>query len=127
MFDHDESEIDRKRKLHLSAAEFIDAWRLFPRVLAGLYAWMLYKMFNWYLSLEPYLLEGCDLEKLGELCVVAAPTTGQSLLLSAVFGAGTGIFGLYASTGRKWDQGVKNWRTPCPKKQSQSGSPTPTE
>ena len=119
----EESEIDRRRKLHLSMAEFLDAWRLFPRLLIGLYCWITYEVITWYMSLQPYIIDDCNVEILKENCVVAAQTTGQSLLVSAIFGAATGIFGLYASTGRKWGEGVSNWRTKNGKKQSQSGSP----
>ena len=121
----EESEIDRRRKLHLSVAEFMDAWRVVPRLLIGLYCWITYEVITWYMNLKPYVLEGCNVEKVGEQCIVAAQTTGQSLLVSAIFGAATGIFGLYASTGRKWGEGVSNWRTKNGHKspQSQSGSP----
>lgn len=121
---YEESEIDRKRKLHLSGAEFLDAWRIIPRGLVSLYCWMLYKTIDWYMQLAPYMLDDCNIDKLGEKCLIDAPNTAHSILLSTIVGAGAAIFGLYSNSGRKWSEGVVNWRTGTKIQQSQSvGSP----
>jgi hypothetical protein len=104
-------DIDSWRKFHLAVAEWIDAWRLIPRALVAGYGFMLTWIVVWYMKLEPYILEGCDISVLGEKCIINAPTGSQSILLSVVVGAAAAVFGLYTNTGRKWDKFIP-WNDP---------------
>jgi len=94
--------IDRKRQIHLSLAEMLDSWRIFPRLLLAGYAYLLYKTVAWYMALEPYMLKGCESDKVID-CIVQAPTTQHAALVTAVVGIAAAIFGLYSSSGRKWN------------------------
>lgn len=69
----------------LELAEVVDAYRLMPRILAALYALMVWDVTTWFKALEE-------------------PNTAQALLLTTVWGASAAWFGFYASTGRKWGQ-----------------------
>ena len=101
-------EIDTWRKGHLAVAEWVDAWRLIPRMLVGGYAFMMYKVVSWYMNLKPELIENCNVELLKEVCVVMAPSTQHAALVTAVVGIGAAVFGLYASSGKKWN-GFTKW------------------
>lgn len=91
------------RKRHLAVAEMIDSWRIIPRIIVAGYSYFLVKMIMWYMDLKPYMLEGCDVEKLGTACLIQAPTTQHAALITAVIGVAAAIFGLYANSGRKWN------------------------
>ena len=52
-------DIDKFRQIHLSIAEGLDAWRVVPRVLVALYCYMLYKIIEWYMTLEPHIINNC--------------------------------------------------------------------
>jgi len=122
MLDKDGSKVDLYRKRHLMVAEFIDAWRLIPRLLVAGYTWLLVKVVIWYMDKEPYLLEGCDVATLGKECLVQAPSTQHAALVTAVVGIAAAIFGLYSNSGRKWSEGVKTWngaKKPAPKPEQQ--------
>lgn len=69
----------------LRLAEVCDAWRLVPRLLVGGYAWLVWEVSTWAMGLPD--LSGA-----------------QSAFVSVVWGAATGVFGLYVGTGRKWTQ-----------------------
>lgn len=101
--------IDNFRQLHLSIAEALDAWRIVPRVLVGLYCLMLYKVVMWYMALEPKMLKGCVSETSVMDCIVQAPTTQHAALVTAVVGISAAVFGMYSSTGRKWN-GFTFWK-----------------
>ena len=101
-------EIDTWRKGHLAVAEWVDAWRLVPRLLVGGYAYMVYKVVAWFMSLKPELIENCNVELLKEVCVVSAPSTQHAALVTAVVGIAAAVFGLYASSGRTWN-GFSKW------------------
>jgi hypothetical protein len=107
--------IDVYRKRHLAIAEFIDAWRLIPRSLVAGYAYMLAKVVWWYMSLEPHLPKDI-LHKVDQLTpeqikllLVEAPTTQHAVLVSTVVGIGAAIFGLYSSSGKRWNEGFHYW------------------
>lgn len=106
MFNKD---IDTYRRRHLAVAEFIDAWRVIPRMVVGLYIWLVIYTILWYHDLKPYMLEGCDIEKLGGSCLIQIPTTQHVAALTAVTGLGVAIFGFYTSTSRKWN-GFTSWK-----------------
>lgn len=65
------------KSIHLAQA--VDAWRIFPRVFIGMYLYLLYVSFNWFIALPD-------------------PTTQQASLISVVIGAGAAWFGLYTGT-----------------------------
>lgn len=69
----------------LRAAEIFDAWRTVPRLLVGGYAWLVWDVTQWAMRMP-------DL------------SPAQSAFVSVVWGAATGVFGLYVGTGRKWTQ-----------------------
>ncbi len=101
-------DIDKFRQTHLSMAEALDAWRIVPRALVGLYCYMLYKVIIWYMALEPHMLEGCVSQNTID-CIVQAPTTQHAALVTAVVGISAAVFGLYSSTGKKWN-GFTFWK-----------------
>ena len=82
--------IDKIRKVYLSIAEAIDAFRLIPRLLVGGYAWLVYKVVMWYMALPD-------------------PTTQHAALVTTVVSMAAAIIGLYSSTGRKWN-GFTPWK-----------------
>ena len=102
--------VDTWRKGHLAVAEWIDAWRLIPRVLVGIYVWLVYKVVAWYMALEPKMIEGCVSETALD-CVYSAPTTAHAALVTAVIGISAAIFGLYTTSGKKWN-GFQPWNKP---------------
>ena len=101
------ADVDTWRKMHLSVAEFVDAWRLIPRLLVAGYAFMLWKVVSWYMNLAPYMIEGCVSEKAVD-CIAQAPSTQHAALVTAVVGVAAAVFGLYANSGKKWN-GFTNW------------------
>ena len=115
-------DIDAWRKGHMAVAEWVDAWRLIPRVLVAGYAYLLYKVVKWYMNMTPYMLEGCDVDKLAENCLIMAPTTQHAALVTAVVGIAAAVFGLYAGSGRKWN-GFTKWNNGNKPQEPKSGSP----
>lgn len=105
-------DVDTIRKGHLSLAEFIDAWRIIPRVLVVGYGFLLFKVVKWYMNLQPFMLEGCVSDTVTD-CIVQAPTTQHAALVTAVVGVAAAVFGLYANSGRKWN-GFTYWNKKKP-------------
>lgn len=101
--------VDRFRKTYLAVAEWIDAWRLIPRLIVLLFGYGSYKVVEWYMKLEPHLIEGC-IEAGGrfEQCIAQAPTTQHTALLSALFALAAAVFAFYTNNGRKWN-GFNHW------------------
>lgn len=100
--------IDKFRQIHLSLAEALDAWRIIPRALVGLYCYMLYKIVVWYMELHPYIIAKCVSPTMLD-CIAQAPTTQHAALVTAVVGISAAVFGLYSSTGKKWN-GFTFWK-----------------
>lgn len=110
------------RDLSLKLAEAVDAWRVVPRLVLICYAWLVYELYLWYTRIPTYVQERCDaaviqifidsgmsIQKAQQLActvidVVGGPTPAQSAFVTTIIGLSTGIFGLYASTGRRWDK-----------------------
>lgn len=67
----------------MKLAEIIDAYRIVPRLLVLLYGAVCWTVTDWFMALP-------------------APTGPQAALVSTIWGAAAAWFGLYASTGRKW-------------------------
>lgn len=101
-------DIDKFRQIHLSIAEALDAWRIIPRALVSLYCYMLYKVVEWYMALHPYIMDKCVSQNMAD-CIVQAPTTQHAALVTAVVGISAAVFGLYSSTGKKWN-GFTFWK-----------------
>jgi hypothetical protein len=101
-------DIDTWRKGHLAVAEFVDAWRLIPRALVAGYGFVTWKVVEWYMNLEPHMMENCDPAILAEACIVQAPSTQHAALVTAVVGIAAAVFGLYANSGKKWN-GFTYW------------------
>ena len=106
--------IDSLRRFYLSIAEATDAWRVVPRLLVTGYGVLLYNVVTWYSELKPYMLEGCTSDVVQD-CLVAAPTTQHAALVTAVVGVAAAFFGLYTSSGQKWDRYIfRKWNTKDP-------------
>ena len=63
--------------------QFLSNWRTVPRLMMGLYAWMVYETLNWFMN-------------------IPEPNNAQAGLISVVVGAGAAWFGLYVN-GKKTD------------------------
>ena len=105
--------IDTWRKGHLAVAEFVDAWRVIPRLLVAGYGWVVYKVVTWYMAIEDKLIEGCNVDILKEACVIQAPNTQHAALVTAVIGISAAIFAFYTNTGKKWN-GFTHWNKEAP-------------
>lgn len=96
--------MDKFKRGMLLGAETMDAWRVVPRALVAGYGCVLWAVISWYMELESKVIPGCDIQTLAELCIIAGPTTQHAALVTAVVGISAAVFGLYTSTGRKWDK-----------------------
>jgi len=67
-----------QKLIHLARA--VDAWRIWPRAFLTVYIYLVYKVVDWFMTLD-------------------APTMEQSGLLSIIVGAGAAWFGLYVNSG----------------------------
>ena len=111
----------RIRNNILVFAEAFDAWRVIPRLMLMAYGYLVFNLYLWYKNIPTYVQEKCDAGILSELLakgksmteikqyactvvdVVGGPTAAQSTFVTTIIGLSTGIFGLYTTTGRKWD------------------------
>ena len=64
-----------------AVANLLDIFRIVPRTLMFLYCWILYDTTLWFMALE-------------------APLPSQSAFIMGVYGAATGLFGLYLGNKR---------------------------
>ena len=74
------------------------------------------------MELTPYMIEGCVSTTVTD-CIVQAPSTQHAALVTAVISIAAAIFGLYSSSGRKWESGFKKWNGDNPSKKL-DGKPT---
>ena len=65
--------------------QYINDYRIFPRIFIILYGWMTYSTFNWFFALED-------------------PSHAQSNIVIAVVSAGAVWFGLYVNSGKENDK-----------------------
>ena len=104
----------------LTVAEVIDGYRVVPRLFLALYGVLVYNLYTWFTSIETAAQQACDaalikilldhgekLEAAQALAcsvsgVTGGPTTEQAAFVTAIIGLATGVFGFYASTGKKW-------------------------
>lgn len=117
------------RKFSLLAAESVDSWRVFPRIMIAAYGYLVVNLYQWFVSIPTYIQYKCDptilqlllskgvvLSQAKETACyiigsVGGPTMAQSAFVTTVIGLSTAVFGLYTSTGRRWE----NWRySPLP-------------
>jgi hypothetical protein len=110
----------RFKKFMLGFAESMDALRVFPRIVLGLYLYGLYHIVKWYIEFELKFVTKCDSSSLNVLLkegikideaksiacsvteVIGHPT-GYTALVTILVGASAAIFGMYAKSGRSWD------------------------
>jgi len=58
--------------------EFLDKWRIWPRLIITLYGLAFYRTTEWFMALD-------------------SPTNAQSAFVSVIVGAGAGFFGIYVN------------------------------
>ena len=59
--------------------EWIDKWRIWPRMIMTLYGLAFYNTTTWFMALED-------------------PSNAQSAFVSVIVGAGAGLFGIYTNS-----------------------------
>lgn len=64
-----------------SVSEFIDEHRIFPRIFAGCFGWLLFESYYWFTGLE-------------------SPTNPQSIYGAAILTAAAGMFKFYVESGK---------------------------
>lgn len=112
------------RKYSLLLAESFDAWRVVPRIILFMYGTLVYNLYTWFKNIPTYTKIQCDTSLINTLLnnnislerakalacsvvdVVGGPTTEQTAFVTTIVGLSAGIFGLYTSTGRRWDSGM---------------------
>ena len=67
----------------LALPELIDAYRVVPRLLVAGYAVLVWKVTEWVMALPDV-------------------SSQQAAIVSVVYGAAAGVFGLYVNSGRRW-------------------------
>ena len=103
----------------LSYAEIVDAIRLVPRLMLGLYTGLVYWIVKWYIDFDTQVVTKCDSATLNVLLrekipleeaksiacsvseVIGHPT-GYTMLVTTIVGAAAVVFGLYTNSGRSW-------------------------
>ena len=112
------------RVFSLTCAESFDSWRIVPRLMLIGYTVLVINMYSWYKSIPTYVQERCDpaviqiliqnkftpIDAQKSACsvqnVVGGPTPAQTTLVTTIIGLSSLIFGFYASSGRKWENGL---------------------
>lgn len=128
--------VQNVRQNILMLAEAFDAWRVIPRLLLFAYGYLVFNLYIWYKNVPTYVQEKCDGAIINSLMaqgksmaeikqfactvvdVVGGPTTAQSTFVTTIIGLSTGIFGLYTTTGRKWD----GWSPDFPNKNTKTAA-----
>jgi hypothetical protein len=113
--------LDSIRKFSLLTAESVDSWRVFPRLMIAAYGYLVVNLYQWFVSIPTYIQYKCDPSIMQLLlskgialaqvkdtaCYivgsVGGPTMAQSAFVTTVIGLSTAVFGLYTSTGRRWE------------------------
>lgn len=114
------------RRISLTLAESVDAWRLFPRLIIAAYGALIFWVSVWYFSISTYQVTKCDAiaiklmidngilikDAIKYACNVVettgGPTMAQTTFVSTIIGMAGLIFGMYTNSGRKWDDGLPN-------------------
>lgn len=132
------------RRISLTLAESVDAWRFFPRLIIAMYATLIVWVCTWYFAIPTYQVTHCDpasmkiitdagipiKDAIKYTCnvveVTGGPSMAQTTFVSTIVGMAGLIFGMYTSTGRKWDDGLPNDIDNHPKfKQANENATTP--
>ncbi len=124
------------RRWYLMLAELVDSYRIIPRMLVLGYSYLVYRVVDWYMHLQPYFPKDIQ-PMLGKLIknssdvqvlLVQAPTTQHAVLVTAVIGFGAAVFGLYTSTGIQWkDYVFKSWKFKNKKPTNEDDNTSPTQ
>lgn len=109
-------DVNEARKWHLAVGEWFDSWRIVPRIIVAGYSYLVYIVVKWYMELTPYMIEGCVSQVVTD-CIAQAPSTQHAALVTAVISIAAAIFGLYSSSGRKWENGFRKWNGDHPPKE----------
>ncbi len=93
------------RRWTMSIAEFLDSFRVVPRLMLLGYGWILWKVVEWFMAIEPVIQERCVIQdgiKLCEIVGTVGPNTQQAALVTTLVGIAAAVFGLYSNSGRDW-------------------------
>lgn len=105
------SDFDYKRLKSLKWAEFVDSWRLVPRLLVAGYAWLTWSTVTWYMDIKA-TSEICKIIDKQMVCgfiEASGPTTQQASLVATVIGAAAIVFGMYTNSGKDWSKPITAW------------------
>ena len=105
------SDIDKDRIKKAKWAEFVDSWRIVPRLLVAGYAWLTWEVVDWYMHIQPTLTT-CKIVNNEKICGIiekAGPTTQHAALVAAVIGAAAIVFGFYTNSGKDWSKPMIPW------------------
>ena len=71
------SDLDKDRLEKAKWAEFVDSWRIVPRLLVAGYAWLTWKVVDWYMHIPSTLKTSkiVNNEKICDIVEKAGPTT----------------------------------------------------
>ena len=112
------------RKYSITLAESFDVWRIVPRTVLIAYSYLVLNLYLWFKSIPTFTQIKCDpvilrmlLDNHTDLVsakslacsvadVVGGPTTAQSAFVTTIVGLSTGIFALYTTTRRNWNNGL---------------------
>ena len=112
------------RRISLTLAESVDAWRIFPRLIIFMYTLLIMWVCTWYFAIPTYQVTHCDptsmkimtdsgipiKDAIKYACnvteITGGPSMAQTTFVSTIVGMAGLIFGMYTSTGRKWDDGL---------------------
>ncbi len=105
------SDMDKDRLNKAKWAEFVDNWRIVPRLLVAGYACLTWKVVVWYMHI-PATLETCKIVDNKKICGIiekAGPTTQHAALVTAVIGAAAIVFAFYTNSGKDWSKPIIPW------------------
>lgn len=103
MADKFDKSVDNIRQIYLMIGEALDAWRIMPRIVVGLYIWWMSLITDWFISINPIF------DKAGKV-LIDGPTTEHTAAFMGAVGLAAGIFGFYTRSGRRWEEGIVSWK-----------------
>lgn len=120
--------MDKFTSVMLNLARVIDAWRLIPRTMVGMYGFMIYKLFLWYTAIPTHEQISCSDNTLRTLIdsgmnteramdmactiidTVGGPTASQTSFVTVIIGLSSAIFAFYVNSGTGWERNA-SWNT----------------
>jgi len=93
-------DIEAFQRVQLAIAEWVDAWRIFPRIIVCMYMVLVYKVALWYMALDDHIIKGCVSPDVVD-CIAQAPSNQHAALITTVIGFSAAIFGFYANSGNQ--------------------------